>query len=521
MSNSSAKQFQRDVGFTLFAKTLYLLTRVALPPLILAHVTLAEYGMWSIAFIVISYLGLTATGFASVYIRSGALAHQTNDVAQLSRLISTGIFMLSAVSLVLFVGLWVGMPWVMEALKVNPDQRATAQMLVLGSSAVFLLDMSLGAYAYLLHGLGRIRQEQSIWVVAYLVEMVAVLLMLWGGWGIASLLWAFGVRYLVSISSAAWVVHRSLPGLRLSLGEFDRGVLKEFMGYGSLVQASSLLANALHSAERVLAGLFLGAPAAALFDLGNKLPSTATSIPSAVSSVAMPAAARSQGKAEVCELYLRSTRMTGLLTALPMPFLALFALPLCELWLGQRPEVLLVAAIMSVLSVSCHVHILTGPGSAILRGTGSASNEFIYHGLRIVWLSVCVGGVWLAHALDAAMLANAVAVGGVGAALCYLAWNHRHLSSSYQGFGAQVLWPALAGYPAALLLWPLGAVLWPASGSGRWLWVGPLMLVGVAYTALLAGTLWTTVLTTAEKTWVKTRLARLSGRPAPAHTPHP
>jgi len=519
MSNFSAKQFQRDVGFTLFAKTLYLLTRVALPPLILAHVTLAEYGMWSIAFIVISYLGLTATGFASVYIRSGALAHQRNDVEQLSRLISTGILVLSGVSLVLFVSLWLGMPWVMDMLNVKPDQRATAQLLVLGSCGVFLLDMSLGAYAYLLHGLGRIRQEQSIWVVAYLVEMVAVLLLLWGGWGIASLLWAFVVRYMVSISSAAWLVHRSLPGLRLHWSGFDRGVLKEFMGYGSLVQASSLLANALHSAERVLAGLFLGAQAAALFDLGNKLPSTATSIPSAVSSVAMPAAARSQGRTEVCELYLRSTRMTGLLTAFPMPFLALFALPLCQLWLGQRTEVLLVAAIMSVLSMSCHVHILTGPGSAILRGTGSASNEFIYHGLRIGWLSVCVAGVWWAQRLDAAMLANAVAVAGVGAALCYLLWNHRHLSGSFGGFASQVMWPALAGYPVALLLWPVGALLWPAGGSGRWSWVGPLAVVGLAYAVLLALTLYITVLSPSEKAWLKTRLARWLGRSTPASHP--
>lgn len=512
MSNSSSQQFRKDVSFTLFAKTLYLVTRVALPPLILAHVTLTEYGMWSIAFIVISYLGLTATGFASVYIRSGAQAHQANNVDQLSRLVSTGILVLSGLSLVLFGLLWIGMPWVMGALKIESAQQATARMLVLGSSAIFLIDMSLGAYAYLLHGLGRIRQEQAIWVVAFLVEMVAVLLLLWTGWGIASLLLAFGIRYVISLSSAAWVVHRSLPGLRLSLAYFDKGVLREFMGYGSIVQASSLLANALHSAERVLAGWFLGASAAALFDLGNKLPSTATSIPSAVSSVAMPAAARSQGAAEVLELYLRSTRMTGLLTALPMPFLALFALPLCHLWLGQRPEVPVVAAIMSVLSVSCHVHILTGPGSAILRGTGSASNEFIYHGLRIVWLSLCVGGVWLAHLLSATMLANAVAVAGVGAALCYLAWNHRHLSKSYRGFVGQVLWPALAGYPAAVLLWPLGAALWPSPDSGRWSWVGPLTLVGTSYAVLLAATLYFTVLSLSEKTWVKSRVATWLGR---------
>lgn len=497
----ASQQFNRDVRFSLFTKTLYLLTRVALPPLVLMHVSLADYGIWSIAFILISYLGLTATGFASVYVRLGAVAHRTADLLGMSRLISTGIACLGTLSVVLMAGLWWALPWTLEWLNVAPAQRDTARMLVLGCSAVFLTDITLGAYAYLLHGVGRIRQEQTIWTVAHLTELGTVVVLLNMGFGVEALLMAFAVRYTLSISGAAWLMHQAMPGLSLHPRHVNRTTLRLFMGEGVVVQGSALLANALHSVDRVLAGLFMGSSAAALFELGNKLPSAALSIPSAVSGVALPAAARSHHAAEVQALYVRSTRLTGLLTALPMPFLALFALPLCQFWLGNHTSVHTIATLMSMLTVAGHLHILTGPGSSIFRGTGSVRNEFNYHGLRGVWLLATVGVAWWSQSLTPVGLAAALMVGGVGAALCYLIWNHRLLAGNFRGFGSTVLWPSLAGYPAAVAAGVLAHTghLWPQGAPARAELLLPLALCGLVYGALAAATLWLAVLHTHEK----------------------
>jgi O-antigen/teichoic acid export membrane protein len=371
--------------------------------------------------------------------------------------------------------------------------------LVLGASGVFLTDITLGAYAYLLHGMGRIRDEQKIWVLAYLVEMALVVVLLQVGLGIRALLLAFALRYVVSIGAAAWLVHRSLPNLQLGWRQFDKGMLREFFGFGLIVQISALCANALHSAERVLAGALLGAPAAALFDLGNKLPSTATSIPSAVSTVALPAAARSQNPEETRALYLKATRMTGLLTALPMPFLALFALPLCQFWLGNHPQVAQVASIMTVLSLSCHIHILTGPGSSIFRGIGSASNEFIYHGLRVLTLGLAVGGVMWVGEMSIPHLAQAVAGATSVAALLYLLWNHERLGCDLRTFGREVLWPAAVAYPAGLLLAFGLHAWWPSSNPSRWDLFPWLTLAFLLYVGVSCGLIWISVLSQQER----------------------
>jgi len=56
-------------------KALYAVTRVALPPLTLAHVGLSDYGLWATCFVLVSYLGMTASGFTLVYLRRTAQHH--------------------------------------------------------------------------------------------------------------------------------------------------------------------------------------------------------------------------------------------------------------------------------------------------------------------------------------------------------------------------------------------------------------------------------------------------------------
>ena len=177
------------------------------------------------------------------------------------------------------------------------------------------------------------------------------------------------------------------------------------------------------------------------------------------------------------------------------------SLPLCQFWLGNHPSVHTIATLMTMLTVAGHLHILTGPGSSIFRGTGAVRNEYNYHGLRGVWLLATVGVAWWSQSLNPVGLAAALMVGGVGAALCYLMWNHRLLAGNFRGFGSTVLWPSLAGYPAAVAVGVLAHAghLWPQGAAPRIELVTPLALSGMAYLALAAATLWLAVLHPHEK----------------------
>ena len=478
-----------DMLFGMGGRLLYAATRVALPPLALAHMGLGDYGLWAACFVLVGYIGMAASGFTLVYLRTTAQYHAKGDTGAIGRLLSTGMLSMGALALALLAGLWLAMPWLLNLFNVAPEQRPLATDLWLGTLAVFLADMSIGAFANVLHAIGRLRQEQRVWVVAFLLEAALIVLFLQLGWGVRGLLAAFAGRYLFSASANAVLACRALPGLRLSPRLFDRSLLKSFFGYGAGMQASGLIAAALQSADRLLAGALIGPQATALMDLAGKLPSTTAAVTSSAAVVAQSASARHDAHGQSGALrgvYLDATRVTVASLALTMPFLAWFAQPLTLAWLGQGEAQATVAPLMAMLSVGLHLHMLTAPATSVARGRGQLGADFIYHGLRVVALAAVVG-LWLRFgAAQTVSFALALSIGQVAAACVFLAGAHRLILGSWAGIGSRLLLPTAAAYALGGALRAL-LPLHDAAGRGQALLTlaGLALLWGLAAIAVL------------------------------------
>ena len=471
------------------AKMLYLVTRLAIPPMLLAHISLQEYGLWSVCFIVVGYIGMADFGFSSVYVRLAARFHVRHDIPSLGRLLSTGILCMSIMSVFLLIALVLGLPSIFSFFQFDEQASPHARVIIIGVVSIFLIDMCLNAFAYVLHGLQRFRAEQKVWMYAFTLELFVIASLLFLGFGLFSLLIAFGVRYLFSISCNIVQVYRALPGLQVNYRQFDRSLLPEFLRFGLAVQLSTFFSMAFHSIDRLIAGFFLGPQAIALFDLGGKLPVSAMSIPSSISQMTMPATARlldshaqsdqsdksdqsnqsnqSDQHRAIAHLYQQTTRSVALLASIPMAFLALFSVPLCQAWLGNRAELNTIPFLMSVAALGGLLHISTGPGTAIFRGMGKIQNEFLYHALRIICLASALGIAWISASLDIKGIAIALA-GGTGiAAILYLIQHHHQLQLRQNLLLTQVILPAIGPFLVALALQQVWLYVVP-SNLGRW-----------------------------------------------------
>lgn len=503
-----------DMLFGIGAKLLYAATRVALAPLALAHMGLAEYGLWAVCFVLVGYLGMAASGFTLVYLRQTAQLHARGDVAAIGRLLSTGISAMGALTLLLMLGLWAALPWLLDLFSVPPAQHPLATRLWLGTAGVFLADMSLGAFANVLHAIGRVRQEQQVWMLAFVLESVVIVGGLLAGWGVHALLLAFALRYVFSASANAWLACRALPGLRLSWRGFERGLLRGFFGLGAAMQASGLIATALHSADRLLAGALIGPQATALMDLAVKLPTTAAGVSSGASHVAVSASARHevQGQGDALQrVYRDASRITVAGLALTLPFLAWFAQPLAMAWLGRSEAQAALAPLILAAALGLHAHMLTGPANAVRRGCGRLDADFLYHGMRITALAGAALWWWTqSPAAGLVALAGALALGQVLAASLFLALAHHRLCGGWHGLASGVLWPTLGAHALAATLalaqGHIGPFATPANRiEALWTLVLPTLLWVPTAAALLAMLL----LSSAERQALKARLRRV------------
>ncbi|NTW62733.1 MAG: polysaccharide biosynthesis protein, partial [Chlorobiaceae bacterium] len=73
------------------ATIIYMVSRLLLTPFILLYLSLEEFGLWSLCFIILSYAGMGGFGVNSTYIRYSARYLAEGKEKEISKLLSTGV----------------------------------------------------------------------------------------------------------------------------------------------------------------------------------------------------------------------------------------------------------------------------------------------------------------------------------------------------------------------------------------------------------------------------------------------
>src|SRR5579883_1026120 len=374
----------RNVAVDIAARIGYLLTRFFIPPYVLAHVSLEAYGLWATAFIVVSYIGVSTMGISGVNIKYVAEYSARREFDRANSLISTGLMITVPGCAAVFGLVYFLWPRIVEHLSISAGMRGDAREVVLAVVAIFLASTGLSAFRDTLLGTQMGASVQVSWVAGYLLECVLILVLVGMGRGIRGLAEAFLIRTAVEVGICAWLAFRNIPWLKVSPRLFSREAVHAVLSFGGVVQLTSLLAVALNSIERAVAIPLVGLEAAGLLDIGQKLPSMAASVPSAFANAFTPAASYLKGGLEgtpeerdsLHKLFLKGARYMNLTTAYVCGLMATVPLPLLDVWMGKRYAG--AAFLMIAFSIATQIHLMTGPGTSILKGIGRPKEEFHY-----------------------------------------------------------------------------------------------------------------------------------------------
>ncbi len=496
----------RNLIVDMAARVGYLLSRFFVPPFILAHVSLEAYGLWATAFIVVSYIGVSTMGISNVYIKFVAQYSAQRDYQRANKLLSTGLMISVPVCIGVFAVLSLIWPQLVGWLHISAPLQRDAREVVLSVIAIFLASISLSAFRDTLIGTQQSAWVQVMWVAGYLVETVLIFTLVGTGHGIRGLSQAFLIRTAIEIGLAMWFAFRNLPWLRLSPRLFSREAVRTLFSFGGIVQIQSLLAIALNSVERALAASLIGLSATGLLDIANKLPSMAASLPSAFASSFVPAASYlfgglegSAGQREAIQkLYLKGARYMNLTSGYVCGLIAAIPTALLGVWMGkQYPGA---AFLLVVFTVATQVHLMTGPGTAILKGVGRPREEFYYAIPNVIALLVVlpiwrvVEGRWTAVGIG-----TAVSVATLLSAVFFLWRANRLLQISVGRYWKAVVLPGIVPYFIGLIF--AAPVSYLVTRTNRWAGAGVIGIAGVLYSVLLLIVVTRFVLETGERLW--------------------
>lgn len=451
---STHNRLLQNVSAEAGARVLYLATRFFIPPFVLSRIGIEAYGLYGAIFVLVAYFGMSAIGFSSAYVKYLAEFGAKGESDKANRLLSSGVTILSGVSVVGFSCFSFAWPAVSKWIHVPVSLEAQAYELALEIVGVFFLYLTLSVYRDALTSQQQIAAVQGIWIVTFLVETALIFALIGSGFGLRALGWAFVVRTLLDIAAHYVLASRRIPWLRVRLVYPDAESLRLLLGFGGIVQLNSLLSIFLNSIERVIAAPLLGLGAAGLLDIGKRLPSMGTSIPSAFASSVLPAAAelhaRGEGPEAIRNLYLSTSRTMNLVSGFLFSFLCLAASPCLEFWLGSAPAG---ARELTILfAIASQLHLMTGPGTSILKACGRPAMEFHYSLANVIALGVTVPAsrlIW--NGWDTVGIAAACLGATALSVTWFLIQAHRQLGVSARTFAFEVLVPAALPYATGLL----------------------------------------------------------------------
>lgn len=417
----------RNASVAILANLIYLFTRLFIPPYILKYLNLSEYGIWTYCFIIIGYLGMGVYGIANVYVRYIAvyLAHKEMD--KINRLAATGFIFAGTLCLLCLPLLWLTLPYIISLLNVSPDLQNTAFWIIFGASFIFLFDMTCSIFNSTLQSLHEFTIERTFWTISILAEVLVILITLWAGWGLYGLLAAFAVRIFLFIVLCAVACRHYLPLFSLHPKHVDKSYLHFFYNYGGVVQMTGVLSMINRSIERLLAGLTMGPSVSALYDIGEKFPVMAASIPSAINAVILPTTSHLHAKEQhehLVSVYMRTSRWINIITGFMMGFMAPFAFFLITVWLGNHPQYALAPWILACFTIAYQMDVLTGPGSAIYRGINRPWRELFYSGLQLFLVLIAAAALFLLYGASIWTINAAVVSMMVLSALIYIFRNN-------------------------------------------------------------------------------------------------
>jgi O-antigen/teichoic acid export membrane protein len=278
-----------------------------------------------------------------------------------------------------------------------------------------------------------------------------------------------------------------------------------------VVQINSLLAIFLNTVERVIAIPLCGLAAAGLLDISTRLPYMALSVPGAFVGAALPSISDVQGREASGELkqdlvrhvYLTCTRYMNAISGTLLGFMAVVAAPALAFWLKSVPDG--APLLMIAFSICSQFHLMTGPGTSMVKGIGKPRMEFHYSLANLVALCFTV---LLSRMFFGGWSATSVGVGVAAAtivsAIYFISTANRCLHIRGVDFMRHSVFPGVLPYAAAFLSGiPMRLIAMPQGRILLGCWLGCRFAICMMIVALLW---WMLSATAAEKAAVLKRV---------------
>ena len=345
-SGNLAATIGRNTFFGVVARIAQVSTRLVTVPIVIAHLSLGGYGIWSIIMTTAAYMRFGSIGIKSAFQKYVAEATGNRDFETANKLLSTGCAIMLVLSLAGLLPIAIFSRELASLAGVPPEFLVSAAH-SFTMLAIIMVVSNVGAvYDAIVMGGHRIDLTRNFSTFFTVAEAVAILILLHFGYGLFAMASVMAASEVGFIASCYVASKKIVPQIQLRVEYVTKSVLRELLRFGGSYQLANVMQVLYMSIVPVTLLRMFGADAAGVYALTNRLVSSALMLPDAfilpiLSGAAMVFAAGSP--VEMRTLINKSFKVTLALGLFPLVFTAMFGAVIVYAWTGESSPSLRVA----------------------------------------------------------------------------------------------------------------------------------------------------------------------------------
>ena len=298
-----------------------------------------DYGLWVTVFSLTGYFGLFDQGIRPSLVRYVARDHARGDHAGVARTLSSAVALYGALGAVTLLVTILAAAAFTRFLHIEPAQVTAARHVILIAGLSVALGFPLGVFGAALSGLQRYDLANLVGIGVGVARALAFVIVLRLGGGLVGLAWASLAMNLAGHALSWVLVHRLLPGVRLSPGAITRERLALIGAYSGFAFVGAIANSITFQTDALVITGALGAALVTPFALAAGLVDNARSLVYSATWVLAPTASELETRGETGKLHAMviAGAKYSVLVSWPVLFaLLVFGPDLLEAWVGHR-----------------------------------------------------------------------------------------------------------------------------------------------------------------------------------------
>lgn len=372
-------------------------TRLITVPVVIHHLGLGGYGIWSIIMVTAAYMRFGSAGIKSAFQKYVAEATGNGNFKTANQLVSTGSISMLILSLAGLIPVAMFSHRLARSGGVPLEFISAAAASITVLASIYAVSNFGAAFEAIVMGGHRVDLTRQYATVLTVCEAVAIVVLLHFGYGLLAMTVTMGTSELIYIFCCYRASHRVVPEMHISPKHFTRSVFPELVRFAGSYQLVNVLELLYGSIVPIIVLKFFGAEAAGVLAVAGRVVAAALIAQDALVLPILSGGTMvfASGSTEQIKVFLaKSFKVTIAAALVPLAVVAAFGTEMVFAWTGQADPkfkfTLWLTAIAAFLKAISLLQLI------LYRASGKALLDNIRQALRIAAiLAVAYFGVRL------------------------------------------------------------------------------------------------------------------------------